>query len=532
MTEETLRVLLVEDSRGDAMVTRALVAEAGRRAGIHFELEHVLRFADALERLEAPADAIDIVMLDLGLPDAEGADAVADITREHPGVAVVVMTANDDRATAVHSVVSGAQEFLRKGQASPDDLGRILRIAALRARLEQTVRQSEAEHRALFKNNPHPIWVIARATLDMLAANDAAVALLGWSPAELLGLRFPQLHPDEPEAELHAALHAPPEPQRVWRQRTRDGRTLRVQVSAHDVLFRQRAAVIVIAQDVTESQQRLELLQASEQRFRELFELSPGLLCEHDLDGYLLSINPAAARLLGYEPEALLGTRLHAILPAAFVGTVEAYLADIRRTGEFHGVMTVQTRDKHWRALRFNNRLYVESGRAFVVGHAQDVTDTLREEDRLRTASLTDPLTGARNRRFLDEFAQRGPQDWGCIVLDLDGFKAINDREGHRRGDEVLVEVVRFLQANALRDDVVVRLGGDEFMLLLQEGAAADTADTAHALEAAAAQGAPRAMSIGWAVRQHDERLTDTIARADAMLYRDRAQRRTTAAQR
>ena len=526
MTEETLRVLLVEDSRGDAMVTRALVAEAGRRAGIRFEVEHVLGFADALQRLDAPAAPIDIVMLDLGLPDAEDVDPVADITRRHAGVAVVVMTANDDRATAVDSVVSGAQEFLRKGQASPDDLGRILRIAALRARLEQTMRESEAEHRALFENNPHPIWVIERGTLDILTANDAAVALLGWSPGELLELRFPQLHPDESEVELRAALHAPPDPPRAWHQRTRDGRTLRVQLSAHEVLFRQRAALIVIAQDVTESLHRLELLQASEQRFRELFELSPGLLCEHDLDGHLLSINPAAARLLGYEPHSLLGVRLHELLPAAFSATVDAYLADIRSKGEFHGVMTVETHDRHWRALRFHNRLYTEAGRAFVVGHAQDVTDTLREEDRLRTATLTDPLTGARNRRFLDEFAQRGPRQWGCIVIDLDGFKAINDREGHRRGDEVLVEVVRFLQANALRDDVVVRLGGDEFMLLLQEAAADDTADTARALEASAAQSAPCAMSIGWATRQHDERLTDTIARADAMLYQVRAQRR------
>lgn len=282
---------------------------------------------------------------------------------------------------------------------------------------------------------------------------------------------------------------------------------------------------MVIARDVTESQQAIDSLRASERRFREMFERSPGLLCEHDLDGRLLTINPAAAQALGYEVSQLVGQRLHDLVPDPFAASVDQYLAQIARTGEFEGVMTVATRDQRWRALRFHNRLYTEAGRApFVVGHAQDVTEVLRRQEALHTASLTDPLTGARNRRYLEHMALHAPS-WGCIVIDLDGFKAVNDRDGHRRGDELLVAVVRFLESFVRRDDVVVRLGGDEFLLLLLRESAQHTDAAARRLQAQQAN-APVPMSIGWAVRQGFETLDDTIARADAALYRERNERR------
>lgn len=527
MEADPLRVLLVEDSRGDAMLARALIAEGGRRIGLGFEVEHVVQFAAAMQRLDAEPP-IDVVLLDLGLPDGEGIVSVREMAQRFPDVAVVVKTGDDEVDAARASVTGGAQEFLRKGKVGPDELGRVLHHAVLRVRLERSLRDSESEHRALFERNPYPIWLVDADSLAILDANDAAVAHAGWPRETLLEMQLPALLPDEHDADLRAALHggADTNEARVWRQRHADGRTLYVCISAQPTAFHRRAATMVIARDVTESQQALDALRASERRFREMFELSPGLLCEHDLDGRLITINPAAAHALGYTVADLVGQRLHDLVPDPFGATVDGYLREIARSGEFEGVMTIATRDQRWRALRFQNRLYAEPGRApFVVGHAQDVTEVLRREEALRTASLTDPLTGARNRRYLEEFARRRPPTWGCIAVDLDGLKAINDREGHRRGDDILVAVVRFLESIARRDDVVVRLGGDEFLLLLKDEPAERTIEAARSLLDARAQ-APSPLSIGWAVREGDETLDDTIARADAMLYRLRGERR------
>lgn len=91
-----------------------------------------------------------------------------------------------------------------------------------------------------------------------------------------------------------------------------------------------------------------------------------------------------------------------------------------------------------------------------------------------RTEARTDPLTGAYNRRFLEEFlnremarSRRSLQPLSLLMLDLDGFKAFNDEHGHLAGDDVLVAVAQSLRNAVRTSDVVARYGGDEFVVVL-----------------------------------------------------------------
>lgn len=111
------------------------------------------------------------------------------------------------------------------------------------------------------------------------------------------------------------------------------------------------------------------------------------------------------------------------------------------------------------------------------------------EHDRLAQVVNTDPLTGLHNRRRFDDWLSR-PAHAGrmaLLLLDLDGFKAINDRFGHGTGDEVLRRVGMFLRAAVRPGDLAVRQGGDEFALVLQEPSLDDAAVLARAGEVAAA---------------------------------------------
>jgi diguanylate cyclase (GGDEF)-like protein/PAS domain S-box-containing protein len=532
MSTEPLRVLLVEDQRFDAMLVQDQLKRAKALGGREFEVVHANCFVSAFELLSYPGAAFDVVLLDLGLPDVSGLDGVEKLRRSFPNVPVVVLTGHEDLQIAEDAVATGAQDFLVKGWKISEMLVRAIHYAIARQHIEQLTREREAEHRALFQANPQPIWVYDVQTLRFLEVNAAAQRHYGWSREEFLAMRITDIRPPEEAPALLDHLSLPAKMRDgtdLWRHWTRDGRSLLAEVSAHSITFHGREARLVLATDVTELRMSLTALRASEQRFRDLFENSLGLICEHDIAGVITAINPAAARALGYEPGDLVGTRLHELVPEPYRMHVPTYLETIVREGQFSGLMTVQTRDGHWRAWRFNNRLHeLPTGRKEVIGHAQDLTDSLRHEQELQDQSLTDPLTKSRNRRYLDHLLHGNTlADWGCIMIDLDGFKGINDNLGHERGDRVLVDVAEFLKKHTRgENDVVIRMGGDEFLVLLMNAAASHAGELAQRLLAAVPAELSCGISLGWSVREAGEALERTIAHADRMLYDLRRERR------
>ena len=146
----------------------------------------------------------------------------------------------------------------------------------------------------------------------------------------------------------------------------------------------------------------------------------------------------------------------------------------------------------------------------------------------LDAAAGSDPLTGLANRRaFEDAFerdlahAERSGEGFALLVGDLDGFKELNDRFGHARGDEVLVTVGRLLRAQTRARDLAVRLGGDEFALLLADtGAPAAQAAGTRLAEACRREGGGIELSFGIAAHGPDGASLDELLRAaDARLY-------------
>jgi len=150
-----------------------------------------------------------------------------------------------------------------------------------------------------------------------------------------------------------------------------------------------------------------------------------------------------------------------------------------------------------------------------------DITERKRTESRLLQLAERDPLTGTFNRRYLSQIersAAKSPTPFGAIVVDVDNFKHYNDVHGHPAGDAILIELARFLGKHSRADDAVIRIGGDEFLVLLCGPNAAATDRVADRLREAAPRQAPAPFSLGWATRNGTEPLEETIARADAEL--------------
>jgi diguanylate cyclase (GGDEF)-like protein len=145
-----------------------------------------------------------------------------------------------------------------------------------------------------------------------------------------------------------------------------------------------------------------------------------------------------------------------------------------------------------------------------------------RQRRLLTQLTRRDSLTEALNRRgFEEEFAARTGRPQALLILDLDGFKQVNDAQGHAAGDELLRWVVTTLAATVGTGDVVGRLGGDEFVVLVD----ADPHPMERRLRAALA---PRtAVSVGSAVLgEHGTDFDTLYAHADAELYREKSRRR------
>jgi signal transduction histidine kinase len=131
MTEKPLRVLLVEDSAGDARLLREMFRSEGPGS---FVLTHVERMSEALSHLAI--GGLDIVLLDMGLPDGHGLDTVRRALAAAPGVPVIVLTGLDDEALAAQAMKEGAQDYLIKGQIENRALPRALRHAIERYRMQ------------------------------------------------------------------------------------------------------------------------------------------------------------------------------------------------------------------------------------------------------------------------------------------------------------------------------------------------------------------------------------------------------------
>src|SRR3954449_12002074 len=159
---------------------------------------------------------------------------------------------------------------------------------------------------------------------------------------------------------------------------------------------------------------------------------------------------------------------------------------------------------------------------------------------RVEELAATDPLTGLYNRRHfsrvLDQLfaeAQRYGKDLACVMIDMDGYKQLNDTYGHQFGDQLLVTAGKVISANMRRMDVAARYGGDEFVLLLPHASAEEATHAAQRIrdefkQASATmmnrkEGVTMSIGIG-SLNQHRPAGADQlVAKADAALYHAKA---------
>jgi two-component system cell cycle sensor histidine kinase/response regulator CckA len=273
-TTNPIRVLLVEDNPGDARLIFELLSEMSG----DFDLQHVDRLEAALGHLGHAA--VDVVLLDLGLPDSQGLETVKRARQAAVAQPIIVISSQDDEEVALEAVRAGAQDYIPKGRIEGRGLARIIRHAIARRRAEDALRLSEERYRLLFDSTPAPMWVYDLASLRILAVNGAAEAQYGYSRAEFLAMTIEQLRlpQDVPMLREHLAAGPPPGFHRAgsWRHLTKHGAIITVEITSHELLFEGRPARLVVANDVT-ARVRAEQVQAAVYRVTDATQTATGL---------------------------------------------------------------------------------------------------------------------------------------------------------------------------------------------------------------------------------------------------------------
>jgi diguanylate cyclase (GGDEF)-like protein/PAS domain S-box-containing protein len=330
---------------------------------------------------------------------------------------------------------------------------------------------------------------LASLTADVLLLNRAGQELTGYT-AEELGALFRSgewisyrpdgsVLPDDERPIRHTVTTGEAVRGSVVGWRAKDGEMLLVRVSTEPVRDAEgtMTGIVVAFLDVAAEYAAQAALEASHARFAALVERSTDIVCVIDRTGDLVYASPAGERLLGYSVGSKHGRPFAELFhPEDVDGLVREFAELLVEPG---GQRTAEARIRdaagEWRHVEIaaTNRVD-DPAVGGIIANVRDVTERATATARLSWQAFHDPLTGLANRALLlDRIGQavaaerHGPGRATVLYLDLDGFKAVNDRYGHPAGDQLLVEVAARLRAVARERDTVARVGGDEFVLLI-----------------------------------------------------------------
>ena len=312
----------------------------------------------------------------------------------------------------------------------------------------------------------------------ILYTNPAEAELHGYRVEELVGKHVSVFMPTA----WRPAAGQPPEV-RSWRRETvnlrRDGTIFPVQLLSDAVTDADGTplGIVTCCEEITERKRAEQALRSSETRYRLLFERNLAGVYRATLGGRILECNDAFARVLGYASREEVRSRAAADLFFRPEDR-ERSLAHLREKGTLTNFELEMRRKDGASVWVLENQTLLRAQRAgeedLVEGTLIDITDRKLAADRVEFHAYHDPLTGLPNRMHLRDRmhpalaqARRSGRGLAVMFLDLDHFKVVNDTLGHAVGDRLLQEVASRLRECVREDDMVARVGGDEFILLL-----------------------------------------------------------------
>ena len=408
--------------------------------------------------------------------------------------------------------------------------------------MEDSLRKSEERFKLLFNAIPDPLFLTRCTDGQFLDVNRMACETLGYTQSELLTKGPADI--DSPEfqdkvAERVTALQTYGKLIFESAHITKMGDVIPVEINSQIIHLDDQPVLLSLARDCRERKQAEQTLRLAASVFAHARES----VIITDSSGNIINVNEAFSQCTGYTREEVLGKNPR-ILSSGHQNSefYQELWQSIQRTGTWKGEVWNRTKSGEIYAALLN--IVAVKDKQDNVTHfislAIEITHIREYQKSLEYMAQHDVLTGLPNRLLLIdrlhqaiESSKRNQLMLAVCYLDLDGFKPINDKLGHKAGDRVLVEIAKRLSETVRQMDTVARLGGDEFVVLLlaqeQENAFLPLINRLLAIISAPIlidqHTCSVSASIGISVfPQHAQDSDTLLAHADAAMYRAKRQ--------
>ncbi len=474
-----LVVLIVEDSENDTQLILRLL----RKAGYDLVFERIETAEEMRSALHLRS--WDIIISDYSLPQFDGRAALELASTQCPDTPFIVVSGTIGEDNAVAMMKAGAHDYLIKGNLArlgPTVQREIAQsvIRRERRRSEEALRTSEEKYRMLVEQASDAIFLVSFEGY-FLDVNPAGCSLTGYSRQEILGAHVRDA--------MRNLLGIP-----LYFERLRQGKVL---ISEREIVRKDGVRIWVevsatrlsdgnfqgIARDVTQRKQM-------EQKLRQLssaVEHGPSSILISNAEGQIEYVNLKFTEVTGFTLEEVLGRT-----PFDTFGATEMqaearlqHVQTIRSGRDWHGEMLNLRKngETYWASVSISPVMDANGSITHFVAVSEDITDRKEAEEKIRRLNAglerlatTDYLTGLYNRRY---FMQRGSEEFkralrsnhplSFLMLDVDHFKAVNDTHGHQAGDMALQQVAAALKDGLRETDILGRIGGEEFAVLLPD---------------------------------------------------------------
>ena len=379
---------------------------------------------------------------------------------------------------------------LDRGRVAERDVsGRAVRLVgvhidiSVRKHIEEALQQSEIKFRQVAENMREVFWLRDRSTRNFIYISPAFSEIWGQSAEALYenpNLFIESIHPEDLSRVFTSQknlLDNGRDLQEEFRVIHPSGKIFWVWSRAYPI-YNETGEYYRIAgflENVTERKLTDLSLQESEKRYRDLIEQQGGGVGIFDPNDKIIYINPAGEEIFGVSHGTLAGRNLKEFLTEGQLNVLMGQTA-LRRQGVESSYELLITRpDGDSRSLLFTATPRFDANNQFLgnIIIFRDNSQRKLKEERLLYVSQHDTLTGLNNRGVFEDEINRLDQggQWpvGVIMIDADGLKIVNDQMGHARGDELLIRIAGVLKLSVRDSDIVSRLGGDEFGILLPQ---------------------------------------------------------------